>query len=216
MKAIKRFLQIEDVYKDAAKKLVPTLAERDDFEAEFQYKLPCPSCGDETASGLFYRMLNQDDWYAVSETMKCSVCRDKEAFNVYQRKSLEELRASIGERLTKEYFLLPEDLKDAGFKNFEKTNDVTSKAKENAMTYTKMFLAGDHYNLLIMGNPGTGKSHLCAAIGRTIKGKKDKGSTVGFLTTGKLLSMYKTTYRKGAAKSEEDIFRDIKGIDLLF
>lgn len=25
------------------------------------------------------------------------------------------------------------------------------------MSYTKMFLAGDQYNLLIMGNPGTGK-----------------------------------------------------------
>lgn len=215
MQAIKRFMKIEDVYKDAVKKIVLTLAERDDFETEYQYKLPCPSCGDETASGLFYRMINQDDWYAVGKTMKCSVCRDKEAFNVYQSKSLEELRALIGERLTNEFFLLPEDLMAAGFKNFEKTNDVTSKAKETAMTYTKMFMAGELYNLLIMGNPGTGKSHLCAAIARTIKEVKQKGFSVGFLTTGQLLSMFKTTYRKGASKSEEDIFRDIKRLDLL-
>ncbi|MEH7340858.1 ATP-binding protein [Priestia megaterium] len=212
MKSIKRFLKIEDVYKDAVKKLVPELADREDFEADYQYKLPCVSCRDETASGLFYRLLNQVDWYAVSETIKCSVCRGKEAFNDCQSKSLEELRASIFERLTSDYFFLPEDLMDAGFKNFEKTNDVTSKAKENAMTYTKKFLEGDHYNLLNMGNPGTGKSHLCVAIARTIK---EKGFSVGFLTTGKLLSMIKATYSKGAAKSEEDIFRDIKKIDLL-
>ncbi|USK28180.1 ATP-binding protein [Bacillus sp. CMF21] len=80
------------------------------------------------------------------------------------------------------------------------------------MTYTKMFLAGELYNLLIMGNPGTGKSYLCAG---TIKEVKEKGISVGFLTTGQLLSMFKTTYRKGAAKSEEDIFRDIKRIGLL-
>jgi DNA replication protein DnaC len=212
---IKRFLKIEDVYKDAVKKIVPELAVRDDFETEYQQKLPCLSCGEKTASGLLYRMLNQDEWYAVRETMKCSVCRDKEAFNAYHSKSLEELRASIGERLTSEYFILPEDLMNAGFKNSVKTNDVTAKAKENAMTYTKMFLSGEYYNLLIMGNPGTGKSHLCAAIARTIKEIKEKGYSVGFLTTGKLLSMFKTTYSKGAPKSEEDIFRDIKGIDLL-
>ncbi|MDM5310347.1 ATP-binding protein [Peribacillus frigoritolerans] len=212
MQAIKRFPKCEDVYKDIVKKLVPKLADRDDFEAEYQYKLPCSSCREETAIGLFYRILNQEDWYAASETMECSVCRDREAFNVNQSKSLEELRASISERLTNEYFLLPEDLMDAGFKNFEKTNDVSSKAKEEAMSYTKMFLAGDQYNLLIMGNPGTGKSHLCTAIARTIK---ETGCSVGFLTTGKLLSIIKTAYSKGAAKSEEDILRDIKKIDLL-
>ena len=36
--------------------MVPILADRDDFEPKYEYKLPCPSCGDETASGLFYRI----------------------------------------------------------------------------------------------------------------------------------------------------------------
>jgi DNA replication protein DnaC len=217
MQAIKQFLDIDDVFKKVAKKIVQELADRDDFEANYQYKLTCPGCGEETASGLFYRILNQEDWFPAGETMKCSECRDQEAFRLYQKKSLQELRMSIGQRLMKEYFFLPEGLKNAGFKNFDRTNHVTAKAKENAMNYTKMFLAGERYNLLIMGNPGTGKSHLCSAIARTAK---ENGFMVGFLTTGHLLSMIKASFdkddvKKGAAKAESAIFKDIKKLDLL-
>jgi DNA replication protein DnaC len=156
-------------------------------------------------------MLKEQNWFPAGETMKCSKCRDKEAFNAYQSRSLDELRDEVGKRLVKDYFLLPESLMNAGFKNFEKTNNITSKAKENAMNYTKSFLADEFYNLLIMGNPGTGKSHLCAAIGRTLI---EKGYSVGFLTSGKLLGMIKKTYGKGAPKSEDDVLKDIKKLDL--
>lgn len=139
MQAIKRFPKCEDVYKDIVKKLVPKLADRDDFEAEYQYKLPCSSCREETAIGLFYRILNQEDWYAASETMECSVCRDREAFNVNQSKSLEELRASISERLTNEYFLLPEDLMDAGFKISRKLTMFLRKLKRKLCHIQKCF-----------------------------------------------------------------------------
>lgn len=211
---VRRFFNIEDVFKDAAKRFIPLLADRDDFEVQYQYKLPCPGCGDETASGLFYRILNQEDWLPAGETMKCSICRDQEAFITYQNKSLAELRASIGERLTKEYYLPPEGLKDAGFKNYESTNGVTSGARQSAIRFTKDFISFENkaHNLLIMGNPGTGKTHLCVAIARTLK---EKGNTVGFLTTGKLLSMIKATYKSGAMKSEAEIIRDIQKIDLL-
>lgn len=75
-------------------------------------------------------MLNQDDWYTVSKTMKCSVCRDNEAFKVYQSKSLEELRTLIGERLMNEFFLLPEDLMAGGLRISRKLTMLLRRQKK--------------------------------------------------------------------------------------
>ena len=60
----------------------------------------------------------------------------------------------------KEYLLIPKSLKNAGFNDYQETNNITAVAKERAVSFTERFLAskGDCYNLLIMGNPGTGKT----------------------------------------------------------
>ncbi|MEK4067588.1 ATP-binding protein [Peribacillus sp. FSL R5-0717] len=214
MQGINRFLNIEDVLKDAAKKINLILADRDDFEVKGQFNLPCSVCGDESASRLFYRIFNQQDWFPVEKMMNCHACREKEAFKVYQERSLQELKTSIGERLAKEYFLPPESLLNAGFSNYQETDIITAGAKERVILFTKSFLEFPEkpYNLLIMGNPGTGKTHLCVAMARNIK---QKGFTVGFLTTGKLLSIIKETYQKGASKTEKAILSDISRLDLL-
>ena len=114
--------------------------------------------------------------------------------------SLKEREGEIANRLMKEYFLIPETLNNAGFKDYRETNNVTARAKSNFIRFVKDFQDDKRYNLLVMGNPGTGKTHLCVAVARTLK---EKGFTVGFITTGKLLSIIKETYQKGAAKTEE-------------
>jgi len=116
------------------------------------------------------------------------------------------------ERLIEEYFILPDNLKDAGFKNYQILDGVKAQAKEATIKYTKDFLSGEYYNLLLLGNPGTGKTHLCSAIARTLK---ENGVIVGFLTTGELLRKIKATYNKGSSKAENDIFKDLKQIELL-
>ncbi|MDM5210474.1 ATP-binding protein [Peribacillus sp. NJ4] len=126
--------------------------------------------------------------------------------------SLKEREKEIANRLKKGYFLIPETLNNAGFKDYRETNNVTARAKSNFIRFVKDFRVSVRYNLLVMGNPGTGKTHLCVAVARTLI---EKGFTVGFLTTGKLLSIISETYQKGAAKKEEDIFRDLKKCDLL-
>ncbi|MGH0601018.1 ATP-binding protein [Bacillus mycoides] len=147
-----------------------------------QYNLPCPVCGDKTAGGLFYRIFNQQVWIPAGKMMNCPDCREREAFKAYQDRSLQELKTSVGERLAKEYYLPPESLMNAGFSNYQETDNIAAGVKGKAILFTKSFLEfkKDYYNLLIMGNPGTGKTHLCVAIARNIK---QKGLTVGFITT---------------------------------
>lgn len=177
------------------------------LEFEFRFGLKCPDCGKNERRGLFYRT-DHGDWQPNGETF-CKYCEDKK---LAKRLTTITFPENLKERLEREYYLIPENLKNAGFKNYEELDDITTKAKEAAMNYAKEFLAGERFNLLILGNPGTGKSHLSVAIARTIK---LKDYIVGYLTTGEVLRKIKNTYRPGASKTEEDIFKDLKRFDLL-
>lgn len=213
MQEASKLLSFDHVFRKSVLRDHPEL-EGQEFETEFKHGINCPKCGaagDQGTGALFYRV-KDGEWIQSGQTHKCQKCRDAEALNVYMESSLREQRQQIAQRLAKEYFQLPDNLKNAGFKNYSETNKTTSKAKKDAMDYVKFLIAGEKSNLLIMGNPGTGKSHLCAAIARTMQ---DKGFTVGFLTTGKLLSMIKATYNKGAAKTEQGIFEDLNKLDLM-
>lgn len=216
MQAVNGLLSFDKVFKDQVLRKVPEL-KGIEFEVEFQKNIKCPGCGsiDEKGAGaLFYRVNKNSEWIQAGESFKCSSCRDAEALLTYMNTDLTEQRQQISNRLTKEYYLLPDGLKNAGFKNYQETNKVTARAKRKAIDYTKSFIAGekDRFNLLLTGSCGTGKSHLSVAISRTLK---EKGFIVGFLTTGQLLSKIKSTYNKGSSKTEEDIFRDLKRIDCL-
>ncbi|MFJ7995468.1 ATP-binding protein [Peribacillus frigoritolerans] len=201
-----------NIYKKTVFRILPELVGHE-IEADFLNELVCPQCGQEGGSALVYRQNDNDSWNRV-ETFKCSRCRDRELFNFYTKKSFKEQSQLISERLTNDYFLLPEKLKGSGFKDYHETNSVTTLAKQKAISYVKTFLASeqDSYNLLIQGNPGTGKTHLCVAIARTLK---EKGFIVGFLTIGQLLSKIKSTYNKASMITEEKIFKDLKKLDFL-
>lgn len=204
---------LNTIFKAALKRIVPELKERDDFQVQ-AFKIQCSECGNEQNYGYRYLIDNTSDWIEVEQNSHiCRWCRDKNFLDSYQPESLKTLSAEIQQRLCKEYFMIPDDLQKAGFKNYYDTNEITKAAKKEAMLYTKSFIKNpdERYNLLLMGNPGTGKSHLCATIGRTLKGH---GFTVAFITTGSLLSKIKATYNKGAGKSEEDIINDVKKFDL--
>lgn len=205
---------LEEIFKEDVKRCVPELKERDDFEVKFMMNcLPCPKCGTENVScGFFYRFFGSDEWIHDGRKYECEDCQTKEAWKLYEEESKRESRQYLLSRITKEYFHIPDTLKTAGFKNYEVLDNVTGKAKKEALQYVKDFLNSKYYSLLIQGNPGTGKTHLCTAIARTLR---ERGYIVGFITTGELLRMIKNTYKQGAIKSEEDIFNDLKKMDLL-
>lgn len=218
MKEIKSLLSEDyrNICKKTVYKLAPELKEHD-LEADLQQELACPQCGRDGVEGgavLVYRLSNKENWKRIGKIFKCSQCRDREALEDYMDKSLMDKNRFISERLMNDYLHIPEKLKEIGFKDYIETNPVTTSAKRETISYIKEFLSsnGKSYNLLIQGNPGTGKTHLCVAIARNLI---EKGHIVGFLTTGQLLSKIKSTYNKAAMKTEENIIEDIKKLDLL-
>lgn len=217
MKSIAKFIDIDECIKDTLRKQIPDLANNPDFDFSMgNDKFPCLRCNERKVVPLFYRIVGTEKWNQVDSLKICRECEEIQLFEQIKSESELSRKKLISERINTEYFLIPDVLKSAGFKNYVETNKVTAKAKEETINFTQDFLhtKGNTNNLLIMGNPGTGKTHLCVAIARTIK-EKEASFTVGFLTTGKLLSLVKETYSKGATKTERDIFDDIKNMDLL-
>ncbi|MGM7637588.1 ATP-binding protein [Bacillus sp. Hm123] len=213
IKADKAF-DVQRLYKKMVKRYVPELQDRDDFTVKTQRRV-CDKCGSESNSAFLYKIQESTEWIEVPVSDECLDCNKAKELQEFMKK--QELQASSDrrERLMKDYLMIPSDLVAAGFKNYKETNHVTARALKEAVEYTKHFLANqeeDRYGLILMGSCGTGKSHLCVAIARTLK---EKGFAVGFLTTGALLAKIKTTYSKGASQSEEDIFKDLQRFDLL-
>lgn len=170
-KAISKF-SMEDMWRKLILRFHPELEGRQ-LEFDFRSDVECPECELNKARGLFYR-IDQGEWVLYGERNLCKACEDRESVRRILAKGKEQQRIDLKERLEKEYFLIPENLQMAGFKNYEVLDSVTGKAKEHSMDYVKKFLEGERFNLLIQGSPGTGKSHLCAAIARTIRGSVRK------------------------------------------
>jgi DNA replication protein DnaC len=215
MKPLRGFFSMDDCYRDAVKRLVPELKKQNDFGVKFCREiLPCTNCNEGKSDSYFYRNKGEKNWIQVNKPGQCSECRGRVAFLANQKESLSENKRLIDLRLTKEFFHIPEGIKNPGFKTYQETNKVTARARKDVIHFTKKFMDSDssRHNLLIMGNPGTGKTHLSAAAARTLR---EKGFTVGFLTTGQLLAKIKSTYKKGSVKTVEEILWDLKKLDLL-
>lgn len=219
LQKITKFKNLQDCYKDLLKNKVkiPELQDRDDFIVEYKRNsLDCPKCGAKNATGgFFYKFYGSDEWvYKGGKPLECDKCSSEISWAEYKERTERERLDYINQRVEQEYYSVPENLKEAGFKNYQQLDNVTTKAKAAAVQYVKDFLEGNRYNLLMQGNPGTGKSHLSVAIARTIKAK-DSDYIIGFITTGELLRKIKDTYSAGASRSEADIFKDLKLMDLL-
>ncbi|MEM5008352.1 ATP-binding protein [Priestia megaterium] len=206
---------LPECLKKSLKHHVEELKERDDFEVKI-FHMECVECG-QTFKVPKFKIYHQHEWKLPSENQQpqCKDCIDyKEIPKVLEAKKLclKERRINYFEE---NYWYIPEDLKNAGFRNFEANNANVLQSKKAAMEYVKTFSelnAETRYNLLIMGNPGAGKTHLVTAISRTLK---EQGFCVAQLTTGRLLSKIKSTYHKGSVRTEEEIFDDLRRFDLL-
>lgn len=198
-----------DTFKRSVKRVISELADRDDYECE-EVTADCIRCGGEDKT-FRYKFHGDTSWIINQKKIPCTTCQDKDLINQTRNEHLVKVKEIIIER----YWFIPKDLENAGFKNYEKTNSITKKAADTCIEYVKNFK--ENYpdfkeNLLMLGSPGGGKTHLSAAIARTLR---LAGFKVGFLTVGKLLAMIKETYKKGSERSENDILNDLGKFDLL-
>ncbi|HEY4601233.1 MAG TPA: ATP-binding protein [Cerasibacillus sp.] len=107
--------------------------------------------------------------------------------------------------------MMNRSLQSATFKNYHATTTELHEAKARLMQYAKEFNPHESGNLLLVGNYGTGKSHLSVAITKELMAK---GYTCLFLSVPKLMTKIKTTFNSNSDHTESDIFDLIESVDL--
>lgn len=166
-------------------------------------KFNCSQCTEETIDGWEYELDGQKQLLTAATI--CNRCGTKELSGQVTEELLQKRVDSL---LSNWYFL--SDKETAGFRNFQPVNELIKEAKQKAMNYVAAYSQNDlkEKNLLIMGNPGTGKTHLSKAIARTLKAR---GFKVGFMPAVELFNKIKKTFDSGPDR----LFEEMKKLDIL-
>lgn len=113
-----------------------------------------------------------------------------------------------------EQSLIPPRFADKNFDNYSATNSgqqrVLSVCKSFALNLEENLRAGR--GLLLIGTPGTGKTHLsCAILSEAIW----KGKTALFTSVAKMMSKIKTSWVTGATVSQDELVRRFTEVEVL-
>ena len=103
---------------------------------------------------------------------------------------------------------------EKGFDDFHAAAAAQKRALTIAQRYAERFdrVARAGTCLVFTGRPGTGKTHLACAL---VKALLLAGRTAEFTSVYRCLRRIKTTWRAGAAETEQDVLRHFAELDLL-
>ena len=106
---------------------------------------------------------------------------------------------------------LGERFESSTFDSF-KDREGASEAFKRCLDYCDNFDAYKEVSLVIWGDPGNGKSHLAAAIAKTLK---TQGKTTVFQTVAELLERIRNTFNSNNRETEKIILSALYDCDLL-
>lgn len=131
-----------------------------------------------------------------------------------ERREEKERQELASKRLTEERRAagIPPRFDDKTFKTFIADTPGRQKALEAVRGVVAAIKNGERApNLILTGNPGTGKSHLCCAAIRALY----RSHYVLRIDLPDLIRRIRDTWRKNSDKSEQEVIEWLGGLDLL-
>lgn len=116
-----------------------------------------------------------------------------------------------GDRLLRQA-RIPRRYDHCSFGSYEDQDPSQTKACAIATEWVERWPLVDH-GLLLLGRPGTGKTHLVVAMARELA--RTKGARVLFYEQRELLKELQATFDNANPRTESDVFRPIVGSDVL-
>ncbi|SPY08458.1 ATP-binding protein [Oligella urethralis] len=135
-------------------------------------------------------------------------CRNTETATLYEHCPMceeESLRKSIIEkRIAHLHHIsgVPFIYQEKGLDDYQVTNESQRTALAVASDYANCYQENPSACLIIVGNPGTGKTHLSIGI---IKKLINKGFACRYTTIGDVFSSVKSTYSNGTLLTEDEV-----------
>lgn len=130
-----------------------------------------------------------------------------------------DLDSSTYDVLTRES-TVSNELREASFSTFKAETQEEHEAKEFAIKQAKEYLNGMTGNTLIMGNPGTGKSHLCYSMAKAInEGYKSRNEpkSVLFVSITEIITRIQSGWQyRQSDFTEYDALKLLTEVDYLF
>lgn len=162
----------------------------------------CPEHGEFVAQNLFRSIWSKCPECARIEREKADAVEAERKRREREERALEMLgRAAI-----------PLRFRGRTFASFESDTDAKRAALTMARDFSESFVESKRTGrgLIFSGKPGTGKSHLAAAILQ-----EHIESDVLYATCLDLIRMIRETWRRDSEKSERDVLRYLGRLDLL-
>ena len=169
----------------------------------------CEKHGEYLAKKMILRFMKNKVVYS-----SCPTCKQESEQAEEQKRQAEEMERK---RRHYEKFLgvanIPHRFKERNFDNFQpetaKHEKALSVCRKYAQEFEQNYQQGK--SLILSGKPGTGKSHLAAAIIQSLY-PKHQGQ---YMTLMELIRLVRGTWHKSSEKSEAQVLKELIYIDLL-
>lgn len=150
--------------------------------------------------------------YFYTRCPKCNEEIEQQAFNYKREKNLIAKRHKIASLFGKAG--IPERFKERTFANYR----ILNKSQEHALNVTCQYATQfedrltQGGGLIFAGKPGTGKTHLAAAIAQQVM---KTGRSVLFISVLRAIRLVKECYRRQSTKTEQQAIESFIAPDLL-
>jgi DNA replication protein DnaC len=146
---------------------------------------PCPVC-----HGSGWKTIERD---GISAVEPCECRFERRARNLLERARIPPLYAGA----SFDNFELPRDNRDASYQELVKVMTAVRQ-------YTRDFPYGKKQGLLLIGDPGTGKTHLAVAALRSLLARGFEGL---FFDFNNLLDRIRASYDSASGQSDREAYR---------